>query len=539
MSRQASITLALDRLRRKAETSKRTGQFNNQYKTFQQIYRDDWLALIHDCIEWKDDRPAQYQEEIISQFQQCKRAAVRGPHGLGKTALAAWVVLIFALLYDGSDWKAATTASAWRQLTKYLWPEIHKWTRRLKWDKIGREPFNMRTELLTLSLKLETGEAFAVASDNSDLIEGAHADHILYLFDESKSIPDNTFDAAEGAFSTAGDDTGKEAYALAISTPGEPIGRFYDIHKRKPGYEDWWVRHVTLDEAIKARRISRQWSEQRRRQWGETSAVYQNRVAGEFAAADEDSVIPLAWVELANERWRELNESNQWGDFTAVGVDIGSGGEHSDKTIEALAYNRWYIKELRKFPRGDVSTATMEEAGRTKGILDAMGGEAYIDAIGIGLGVYHRLREQGYSNAHSFNASEKAIRGQRPVTDITGEFTFPNKRSAAWWIMRELLDPENGQPVALPPDDELIGQLTTPKKRILSGAKIQVESKDDVKKRLNGRSTDEADAVIQALTGRELIEKFQPMSDLPQSKTVPNKWDIASQPTSSSNRWEL
>lgn len=482
------------------------GKHTSRYKTFQQTYRGNWVALIQDCIEWRDDEPADYQIEIIGQLQERKRAAVRGPHGLGKTALASWIVLAFALLSDGADWKIATTASAWRQLSKYLWPEIHKWARRLKWNKIGRDPFNYRTELLTLSLKLSTGEAFAVASDNSDLIEGAHADKILYLFDESKAIPDNTFDAAEGAFSGAGGDTDNEAYALAISTPGEPIGRFYDIHKRKPGYEDWWVKHVTLDEAIKAGRISQEWAEQRKRQWGETSAVYQNRVAGEFAANDEDSIIPLAWVELANERWRELDESGEWGKFTAVGSDIGAGGEHSDKTIEALVHRRWRVKELRKFARGDVSVATMEEAGRLKGILDAHGGKAYIDTIGIGLGVYHRLREQGYENALSFNAAEKAVRNGEPLTDITGEFTFANKRSAAWWIMRELLDPEDGKPIALPPDDELTGELTTPRKRILSGAKIQVESKDDIRKRLKGRSTDNADAVIQAITGPELVE---------------------------------
>jgi hypothetical protein len=34
-----------------------------------------------------------------------------------------------------------------------------------------------------------------------------------------------------------------------------------------------------------------------------------------------------------------------------------------------------------------------------------------------------------------------------------------------------------------------------------------VESKDDVKKRLHGRSTDNADAVIHIIAGPDLIEK--------------------------------
>ena len=53
-----------------------------------------------------------------------------------------------------------------------------------------------------------------------------------------------------------------------------------------------------------------------------------------------------------------------------------------------------------------------------------------------------------------------------------------------------------------PPDDELIGDLTAPKWRPVAGgpkasAKIRIESKEDIRKRL-GRSTDAGDAVVQA-----------------------------------------
>lgn len=48
------------------------------------------------------------------------------------------------------------------------------------------------------------------------------------------------------------------------------------------------------------------------------------------------------------------------------------------------------------------------------------------------------------------------------------------------------------------PDDELLkADLTVPHWKVLSGGKIQLESKDDIKKRL-GRSTDTGDAVVMA-----------------------------------------
>jgi hypothetical protein len=51
--------------------------------------------------------------------------------------------------------------------------------------------------------------------------------------------------------------------------------------------------------------------------------------------------------------------------------------------------------------------------------------------------------------------------------------------------------------VALPPDDKLTGDLAAPRYKQASGGRLQVESKDDIKKRL-GRSTDHGDAVVMA-----------------------------------------
>lgn len=464
--------------------ARRTKQ--NPYKTFQEKYYHNLSGFMLDCIDWGNDEPTFYQIECADLLMKNSRLSIRGPHGLGKTAFAAVTILWFALTRDGKDWKIPTTASVWRQLTKYLWPEIKKWSRRIKWEKIGRLPFDERTELLKQSLNLDTGEAFAVASNDHTAIEGAHADHILYLFDEAKAIPDATFDAAEGAFSTAGDDTDdKEALALAISTPGEPNGRFYHIQSRQAGYEDWTVRAVSLEECAKAGRVSMTWANNRMRQWGENSALYINRVLGNFAANDEDGVIPLGWVELAVERWHKINDSNaQWGNFHCVGVDVARFG--ADKTKLAMRYGN-SIKEIREYNKAD----TMETSGYVSGILKKHGHYAIIDVIGIGAGVVDRVREQRLKVV-AFNASERTNQKDR-----SGEMGFINKRSAAIWNMRERLDPSSGEEIALPPSDDLIGDLTTQTWRISSSGKIQVEAKAAIKIR-TGRSPDDGDAVTMA-----------------------------------------
>ena len=129
----------------------------------------------------------------------------------------------------------------------------------------------------------------------------------------------------------------------------------------------------------------------------------------------------------------------------------------------------------------------MQTTGRVSGVLNR-GGMAVVDVIGIGAGVVDRLREQG-KNVVGFNASERTNRRDR-----SGELGFVNKRAAAWWNIREMLEIE---PLALPPDDKLIGDLTAPHWTVQSGGRIKVESKDEIRKRIN-RSTDDADAVIMA-----------------------------------------
>ena len=461
-------------------------------------YLHDPAGFARDCIRWdavprsKDEGAgegakglAAYQAEILTLLDQRKRVAVRGPRGLGKSMLGSITVLWFALTREatGIDWKIVTTAGAWQQLKNYFWPEVHKWAGLVRWDVVrdGRPPRS--DELMRQALRLPHGLALAAAPTDSAKIEGAHASAILIMFDEAKLIPAGTWDAIEGAMSGGG-----EALALALSTPGDPQGRFWDIHSRRKGLEDWTARHVTLDEAVAAGQISRAWADQRIRQYGMTSQFVQCHVLGEFHAADDDAVIPLAWIEDAVARWHAWADEGR-PDLPgphAVGVDVAGSG--ADMTVLALRKGP-VLTELRRFAKQD----TMGTTGRVKGILDADPEcTAVVDAIGIGAGVVDRLREQK-CRTEAFTASRTA--GNR--RDASREFRYSDMRSFAWWKMREALDPSKSPVICLPDDDQLTGDLCAPKWKVESGARIKVESKDDIRKRI-GRSTDDGDAVIQA-----------------------------------------
>lgn len=417
---------------------------------------------------------APYQKEILQTFLDMKRIAVRAPHGAGKTALSAIIVLWAVSVFD-TDVKVVTTASAWRQLTHFTWPEIHKWAKQGEFGKIG-VTLREGEELLALNMVVKDRKserrALAAASDNPANLEGAHGSIMVVVFDEAKAIPTPVWDALEGAFSTG------RAFAIAISTPGAPSGRFYDIHKRKKGYADWAVKHITLDECIQAGRIQREWAEARREQWGTNSTVFQNRVLGNFAEDTEDVVIPLSWVERANALWEERNGVGSG--LEAYGLDCGYKGADPSvlaklvgKTIETIdAYHKAEPMEMV----GKVAARIPKEA--------VIG----VDTIGIGAGSYSRLAELGY------NAKPVVVSNKTEYRDVTGQNTFYNLRSYIWWTIREWLDPDLGFDLALPPIDELTGDLTAPTWEYMSNGVIRVESKKDISARL-GRSTDYADAV--------------------------------------------
>jgi hypothetical protein len=444
-------------------------------------YYDNPVAFVHDCFKWEAGKgPTPYQDLILGLLPKEKKISARGPHGLGKTGMEAWAIIWFATTRAaaGRDWKIITTAGVWGQLEAYLWPEVHKWVQMIDWQRLGRPPFT-RNELLQMELKLQGGSAFAKSSSDAQFIEGAHADSILYIFTEAKAIGNDVFDAAEGAFSGNEDTT--EAYALAMSTPGAPEGRFYEIQTQQAGLEGWHTVHVTLEEAIASGQVSSEWAERLKRQWGEDSALYHNRVLGEFYSSDENGVIPLAWVEAAQRRWLDNRHIPLLG-LDQVGIDVATTGD--DKTCMAMFHGH-RVNEIRTSSLED----TVQTASRAQGILDKWGGVAVVDADGVGVGVADQLKRAGY-NVVAFHAS-----GGSDAKDQSGELSFLNRRAEALWKLREALDPKNNPILELPDDDTLTSDLTSARWWIAGHAKIQIEAKKDIKKRL-GRSPDLGDAVM-------------------------------------------
>lgn len=217
---------------------------------------------------------------------------------------------------------------------------------------------------------------------------------------------------------------------------------------------------------------------------------------GDFSAGVEDDpwqVIPTAWVEAAQARWQRPAKLEP---MDSLGVDVARGGR--DKTDIARRHGMWFDEPLsypgKETPDGPTVAGLVIAARRDNAPI-------HIDVIGVGSSPYDFLRDAG-QQVIGVNMSEAAT-----SMDKSGRLRFANLRSQLWWKMREALDPANNTGICLPPCKELLADLTAPKWS-LRGAAIQVESREDIIKRI-GRSPDRGTAYILALIDsprRELLE---------------------------------
>jgi hypothetical protein len=207
---------------------------------------------------------------------------------------------------------------------------------------------------------------------------------------------------------------------------------------------------------------------------------------GDFTAGIEDDpwqVIPTAWVEAAQARWKRPDKLPP---MDSLGVDVARGGR--DSTIIARRHGMWFDEPL-VYP-GDATPDGPKVAGL---VMAAMRDQApiHIDVIGVGSSPYDFLSQAGLQVV-GVNVAEAS-----GGTDKSGRLRFKNLRSELWWRMREALDPTNNTGIALPPDPRLLADLCAPTWE-LAGSTIAVASRERIVEKL-GRSPDFGSAYVLAL----------------------------------------
>lgn len=435
------------------------------------------------------------QREIARAVRDHRRVAVRSCHAAGKTYLAATLVCWY--LYTRRDAVVLTTASTFRQVRYVLWRAIHALARN------SRQPLG--GELLDTELRLgDRWFALGLSTDQPDRFQGFHAPRLLVVIDEPGAIPEPVFGAIEGVLASG------DTRLLMIGNPTANHGPFYDaFHRHADAYRTFRISAFDTpnftapsagaalaggqgsdDAAIAANLVSREWVEQRRELWGESSDLYRSRVLAEFPQHGADELFSLVLLDAAlsaEERGPRAAAR------TALGVDIARYGR------DATAFS-WIVggqlvrqKQYHGASLTETTGRIIEELRRTPGLIVAL------DDTGVGGGVTDSLREQNWEPlAVNFGAGAE------------DREHYANRGSELYQRLHDALQPNDPRRAGrltivetITTRDALFGELSVVRYRVQSDGRRIVQKRGD---RANGPSPDLADSLALAWAAYESPE---------------------------------
>ena len=448
-----------------------------------------WISRILGAILWP------VQQTIINSVRDNPRTSARSCHGIGKSFLAGNTALWFLYTFPYSI--ILTTAPTWRQVEKLVWKEIRSSIRKSKID-LGGELAKKSPELQIVQ---DEWVALGISTNQPDRFQGFHAKHVLVIVDEAAGVKEDIFEAIEGVL------TSGHCRLLLLGNPTLIGGTFYKSQREAgwkafhiaawdtPNFTAFGITEDDLESGAWKEKspcnpdgtfnwpmpwlITPEWAAGRLKAWGKNHPAYQARVAGNFPTQGENNVIPLAWIEAAMARWEDTEGQGS----TVLGVDVARFGQDlsviAPRQGQKVAALKVYSGKDTQEITGEVLVAARETRAR----------HIKVDVIGMGAGVVDPLK------AEDAPVVAVNVASSSDVVDDDGNRVFLNLRAELWWALREALDPKNPEPLALPPDEDLMGDLAAPTYRFTGKGAIQIEEKEETKKRL-GHSPDRADAVM-------------------------------------------
>lgn len=461
-------------------------------------WRFDPAAMVREEFGVEPDA---WQLEALHGYATTNRVALKACKGPGKTAVLAWCILHFLATRGGTDTlkhpKGAATSITGDNLQTGLWSEIAKW--------MGRSRFFSSMFVWTSTAVFRRGHRetwFFVArawpkkassEEQAHALAGIHGESCMFVLDESGGIPQSVMATAEAVLSTGGD-----TKLLQAGNPTHTTGPLYRACNQDRAL--WYVVTITGDPDSPRRspRISLEWARQQIKQYGRDNPWVLVNVLGEFPPTSINALLGVEEVERAMHRHLQ-RDAYDWAQ-KRIGVDVARFGD--DRTVIFPRQGLAAFKPI--VMRG---ARTTEIAARVaKGYIDWKAELILIDDTGHwGHGVVDGLITAGYPVVPII-ASDKAI-----------DRRYKNRRAEMWLEMAKWVKAGG----ALPPDDELIAELTEPTYTFLGGVFV-LEDKDQVKERLQ-RSPDKADGLAQTFAMPDMPAAL--MATLRQSSHVKHEFD--------------
>ena len=373
----------------------------------------------------------------------------------GKTELAIMELIDKAMKTDKELSMFVYVAPFLRQAKAIAWARLKQ--------KI--EPLRQRSAIEInegeLSIKFKHNGAIIrlFGGDNPDAMRGLRLDGIV--MDEVAQLKNELWtDIVQPALSD------RLGWSIFIGTPSG-INLFSELYYKAMNEEDWTAARYTVfdTDSLHPNEVTRL-----KRDMSETS--FAREYLCDFSAQGDDQLIALADTEDAAKRTYQADHVKL--SPVVLGIDPARFGD--DRSVVFRRQGRQAFKPV--VYRG---IDNMELATRVANLIEEHDPDAVFCDAGAGSGVIDRLRQLSY------DVIEIPFGGKAMKPD-----QYINRRSEMWWLMKQWVE-EGG---AIPNDIALKQELATPIYWYDNVGRRVLESKDQIKKRLQGAgSPDLADAL--------------------------------------------
>lgn len=433
---------------------------------------------------WVQDRLGQMawskQREILHSVRDRRRTAVRSCHGIGKSHVAALAIAWWLDSHPPGEAFVVTTAPTTAQVRAILWRYVRRMHKAAGLPgRLNQTEWWLDDELVAYGRK--------PADQDESAFQGIHARYVLVVIDEACGVPEQLWIAADALT------TGPDCRQLAIGNPDNSATHFFKVCQPGSGWHSLGISAFDspnftgepVPEAVSAALVSKVWVEEKEKEWGQDNPLYRSKVLGEFSVDSEDTVVRASDVAACRIdpecRYTPVDLSP-----VELGIDVGGG---SDETVirerrGRLVGREWRIRTDRPEKIAPLVLRALRESGATA---------VKVDSIGVGFGVIGELRNAASRHEHSariigVNASEKPRDRKK----------FANLRAEMWWTLGREMSADGGWDLSkMENADITAAQLLQPRWFLNARGQIQVEGKDDIRKR-TGRSPDNADALLLA-----------------------------------------
>jgi len=336
--------------------------------------------------EWQRDLLIQLGEEIqrrkfngVDPVDPIQFATASG-HGIGKSALTAWLILF--IMSTRAHSKGVVTANTGDQLKTKTWSELGKWRRLC----ITGHWFEVTATCIYHKLFCETWRADAQTcrEENSESFAGLHAANSTpwYIFDEASGVPKKIWEVAKGGL------TDGEPMFFAFGNPTRNDGEFFDMFGK---FKHRWITNQIDSRTCKMtnKRLIDQYIED----YGEDSDWVRVRVRGRFPKAGDMQFIPSDVVAEAQKR----SAGRYLGDDPLIcGVDLARGGS-DNCMIQFRRGNDAVSEKVYRIP-GEKSRDSMRVVSLLVTVLDRHKPDiTFVDETGLGGPIADRLSQLGYN----------------------------------------------------------------------------------------------------------------------------------------------